>query len=207
MTSTVIESLGGALLGGFVTGCFTLLGVKKAHRNDIRLEEKKQKAVVDAFLHALRDEIKTVWEVYQVQVGIVIESLQNDDALWFYYPLTQEYFMVYSSNNHLIGHVKDAEMRRLIVEFYIKAKGLVDSFKMNNHMIKEHAQWTHYYNLTHNPCFQQKADDKLSTMKDYAKKLAASHCELRELADELIKRLVSYRTTAEEGCPMTGHPP
>ena len=194
MTWGVLESFGGALLGGFVTGFFTLLGVKKAHRNDIELEEKKQKAVVDAFLHALHDEIKTVWEVYQAQMGSLIENLQDGDALLFYYPLTQEYFMVYSSNNHLIGHVKDAEMRRLIVEFYIKAKGLVDSFKMNNHMLKEHAQWTHYYNLTHNPCFQQKADEKLSTMKVYAKKLAASHCELKGLTDEIIKRLVAYRT-------------
>ena len=195
MTLSVIENLVSALLGGFVTGRFTLRGVKETHRNDIELEDKKQKAVVEAFLHALHDEIKTVWEVYQAQMGSVIENLQNEDALLFYYPVTQEYFTVYNSNNHLIGHVKDAEIRRLIVEFYVKAKGLVDSFKMNNQMLKEYAQWIHLYNLTRNPCFQQNADNKLSTMKDYAEKLAVSHWELKKLAEVILGRLEVHKAS------------
>lgn len=58
-----------------------------------------------------------------------------------YYPLTQDYFTTYQSNAHLIGEIENDDLRNLIIEMYSEAKGVVDSYRYNNHIVGQHEQW------------------------------------------------------------------
>src|SRR5436309_10905758 len=85
-------SICGPLIGGAIAGLFALLAVKKTHANTVRMQQQNQKKLIQAFLQAIHDEIETLWDEYQNQVGIQLEVLPEGNAFLFYYPITQDYF-------------------------------------------------------------------------------------------------------------------
>ncbi len=68
-----------------------------------------------------------------------------------YYPLTQDYFTVYQSNAHLIGEIQNEDLRGLIILTYSAAKGVVDSYRYNNHIVEKHEHWDWVAAETKNP--------------------------------------------------------
>lgn len=185
LTVTVV----GALLGGGLTGYFTLRAADKSHKHALDIQKQNQKKIIKGFLQAVHDEIETLWETYQSGVGVQLEALQDGMALVVYWPVTQDYFTVYGSNGFLIGHIDDADLRKLIVQVYSKARGLIDSYKMNNDMLGKLEFWTNLYKETNNQVYQQNAQGQFAAMQLYAKKMKESHVALRDLSGQLLRRL------------------
>ncbi|MDX8410975.1 MAG: hypothetical protein R8K46_03740 [Mariprofundaceae bacterium] len=186
---TLIVTVAGALVGGGLTGFFTLRAADKSHRQALDLQKQHQQKIVKGFLQAVHDEIETLWEAYQSGVGVQLEALQDGNALLVYYPVTQEYFTVYNSNGFLIGHVEDADLRKMIVQVYSAARGLIDSYKMNNEMLSKLEFWMYLYKETSNSVYEQNAQEKLAAMQLYAKSMKSSHAGLKDISSQLLRRL------------------
>ena len=186
---TLIVTVTGAIVGGGLTGYFTLRAADKSHRQALDVQKQNQKKIVKGFLQAVHDEIETLWETYQSGIGVQLEALKDGYALLAFYPVTQDYFTVYSSNGFLIGHVEDADLRKLIVQVYSKARGLIDSYKMNNDMLGKLEFWANLHKETNNPVHKQNEQGQLTAMQLYAKRMKKSHAEVKEFSGQLLRRL------------------
>ena len=123
-----IIGLIGALLGGF----FTLLGTLVAQFLENRREISKEKRELKGVLQAFHTELQTLWERYLSTAGQKVEDLSPGNPLLMYWPITQDYFTIYSTNARKIGEIEDPRLRKLLVTAYIRSRGLIDSFRMNN---------------------------------------------------------------------------
>jgi hypothetical protein len=85
---TLIVTLAGALVGGGLTGFFTLRAADKSHKDSLELQKQNQKKLIKGFLQAVHDEIETLWDTYQTGIGVQLEALQEGYALLVYYPVT-----------------------------------------------------------------------------------------------------------------------
>jgi hypothetical protein len=185
----LVASVVGGLIAGGLTGYFSVRAVKISHRNTLELQNQNQKKLIKGFLQAIHDEIETLWELYQIGIGMQLETLPDGEALRFYYPVTQDYFTVYNSNGFLIGHIEDADLRRLIVQVYSMARGLIDSYKMNNEVLGKLEYWENLYYHNKDPFYGQSALSLLTAMQEYAKKIKKRHTELKDLIEKLLRHL------------------
>lgn len=196
---TLIVSVVGALVGGGLTGYFTLRAADKSHKNALDLQKQNQKKLIKGFLQAVHDEIETLWETYQAGIGVQLEASPEGHGLLVYYPVTQDYFTVYNSNGFLIGHIEDPDLRKMIVQVYSKARGLIDSYKMNNDLVAKFEYWANLHKETNNAVYEQNAKGMLVVLQDYGKKLKKSHYELKELSSQLLRRLRKMGVISEAG--------
>lgn len=96
---------------------------------------KERKILAAAFV----SEIESIIERYKYAAGIFLETggvKQNsqDELLLFTMEITQEYFTVYHNNTNRIGLFEVDEVRK-IVDFYVSAKGLVDTLLSWNDLV------------------------------------------------------------------------
>ena len=98
-------------------------------RRDKKSDEKKQ---IESFLNSIKTEISSIWERYYEVVGKSIENSNQNEGFASYYPIFDNYFIVYDNNTNLIGKL-DKELSQVLVKTYIMAKGLKDSFIVTIH--------------------------------------------------------------------------
>lgn len=189
MLTHLLSGLIGALIGGAVTGFSTYWAVNKARENAIALEERKQKSLVTAFLQAMHEEIEHLWNQYYIGAGQQLEALQPGQPFHSYYPVTQEYFTVYVGNASLIGHIEDPNLRKLIVQMYSVARGLIDCYRMNNELVKNYDYWMNLYKITKVPDYQQNALGILQQLCNYAPSLRVFHDATKKLKEQLLSQL------------------
>ena len=187
-----ISTIAGIILGGLVTGCFSLKAVKNSYKNQLKLNEENENKAIMGLLHAIHDEIQTVFEIYQKNMGILVESTQGDSGIKYYYPLTSEYFNIYSGNSYLIGRIPDASLRKRIIVTYSLAKGLIDSYLMNNELIKNFELASNLYNETNLKIYQLRAQVHDDELIKYAKSLKIGHYQLKESIEYLFTELKKY---------------
>ena len=177
------------MIGAFIGGFFTLAGALVAHflenRRDIEKENRSLKGVLQAF----HTELKTLWERYSVTVGSKIEGLQDRDPLLLYWPITQDYFTIYSSNAGRIGEIEDPELRSLIVAAYTKGRGLIDSFRMNNELNSRYEHFTALANSTRSQIDIANQNAYLEALRTYSSTLKEQHKELKLIIDEILQQL------------------
>jgi hypothetical protein len=177
------------VIGAFIGGFFTLVGTLVAHflenKRDIEKEHRSLKGVLQAF----HTELKTLWERYLVTAGNKLEGLQDRDPLLMYWPITQDYFTIYSSNAGKIGEIEDSELRSLIVAAYTKSRGLVDSFRMNNELNSRYEHFTVMANSTRSQNDIANQNAYFEAMRIYSLTLKEQHKELKLLIDDLLHRL------------------
>ena len=186
---SIWPALVGAIVGGALTGYFALRATDKAHRQQMDLQDDNRKKLINGFLQAVHDEVETLWESYQTGVGVQLEALSEGYALLMYYPVTQDYFTVYTTNGYLIGHVTDPDLRRLIVQVYSKARGLIDSYRMNNEFVGKIEHWQLMLSEGPNEHYQRNRDAYLNNAQQYARRLRQSHDELKQLTGQLLRSL------------------
>jgi len=177
------------VIGAFIGGFFTLVGTLVAHSlensRNIAIENRSLKGVLQAF----HTELKTLWERYSVTAGSKLECLQDRDPLLMYWPITQDYFTIYSSNAGRIGEIEDPELRSLIVAAYTKGRGLVDSFRMNNEMNSRYEHFMVMANATRSQNDIANQNDCLEALKTYASTLKEQHKELKLIIEDVLQRL------------------
>ena len=130
---------------------------------------------------------ETMWD----QVKDVVNHnadviLPADKALEFYYPLSQNYFIVYDANAGKIGQVKDGQVRETIVVCYNKCKKVVDGLKYNNELYRD------YQNLVimdEGDRTQIRIDAKFKELVAYGHIIKEDHLELKSYVEHFLRLL------------------
>jgi hypothetical protein len=104
------------------------------------------------------------------------------------YAVGFDYFTIFHSNAFLIGRIDNVELRRLMVQTYTHAKGLIDSYRLNNSMLEKHAQTAAVAQIGIRSSVAQ-AGAQLQTLAQYADLLKSSHVHLSGLIDRIIPAL------------------
>lgn len=184
-----ISTLAGAYYGARIGGKFTLAALEEAHKRTILLQKENQELMVKRLLQAIYDEIETMWEMYKEKLGFQVDALKDGEPFNYYVPVMQDYFTVYNGNAILIGHIPDADLRKAIVTTYTKARGLIDSFRLNNDFVQKNEYWFQLHQQTQNPVHQQHFTTAYQILVDYARKIKKSHDDLKLSVTDLLRRL------------------
>lgn len=192
------STITGAITGGLITGYFALKSIKHAHNNQLKQANKNEEKLIQGLLQAIHDEIETVFERYQETMGSKLESLKDREALLLYYPLVSDFFTVYNGNSFLIGRIPDNDLRKQIIKTYTLAKGMVDSFRMNNDLNQKFEHWHQVFQESKSEIHQQKAAAHLSALVEYAKTLKTAHQQVKSETALLLRSLRKHGVLSEK---------
>ena len=181
----IFPSLLGAIVGGFIAAWATRKSVQQIFQNDLKKRNMEKQENLQGLYKAIKSELKALWTRYNEGAGKDIENLEDGKPLLMYYPLTQDYFTVYQSNAHLIGEIQNEDLRGLVILTYAAAKGVVDSYRYNNHIVGQHEHWDWIAAETKNPLHVNRAKAFLNSCVEYATDLKKSHYEIKELLQRL----------------------
>ncbi len=184
-TTEFIVAASGAIVGGL----FVLAGMFLEHLFIKRDSERKEREHLVGLLQALHDEIETLWETYMESVGSQVENLSVEQGFHFYWPLSQDYFTVYSANAFFISKIKDPELRKKIVTTYTKARGLIDTFRMNNDLLQKFEYSEEIARVTMNPAYFTIVEARRLGLIEYGAAIKNSHENLKRMIEELLPRL------------------
>lgn len=177
--------LAGAIIGGLAT----LLGVRMQLKSSGIEQRRREDNHRRAILQALHDELETISDVYQRNIGNQISSLPQGKPFLFLWPVSLDYFSVYHGNAVFIGHLKDNDLRKSIVQTYTYAKSAIDSYKLNNHFVERYEQAVFVATQAPTPANQQTVQTLLNQIAQYSPVLKDSHTRLVTSADDTLRRL------------------
>ena len=186
---SLFSGLIGAVVGGILTGGFSIFAVNKNETFTRNAKTEQDKKTLKGLLQALHDELESVNERYQETMGAHIEALPDDQPLLMYYPLINDFFTVYNANAHLIGTIDNNDLRKSIVRTYVLAKGLVDSFRMNNDLVAKFEHWHVRSAETDNVLHKNNAQAQYTALVLYAKLIKKSHEEVKKSLADLMRML------------------
>lgn len=187
--NTFGSAISGAIIGGLIAGFFALRSTQKSFDNQRKHADEDEKKLIKGVLQSIHDEIETIIDRYQETMGSRIESLGKDDALSFYYPLVSDFFTVYNGNSFLIGRIADNDLRKQIIKTYTLAKGIVDSFRMNNDLVSKWEFSEKLYAETKSDVHKEQAIAHYASLIDYAEILKESHKNLKAEVATLLRQL------------------
>jgi hypothetical protein len=101
----------------------------------------------------------------------------------------RDYFTVYHSNGLLLTRIKDDELRHATIKTYTKAKGLIDSFRMNNDLFDRWFAADLSFTQTGNPALAYAAHTRDAAIAQYAAVLKQQHDEMLVEVDRLLRSL------------------
>jgi len=182
--SDALVAFFGAVVGGGITGYYTLKATDKAIRDQNEKELKREEKEVQNLLDALGVELNALWGFHMRRVGEKIEQLPDGQPLEFYYPLTQDYFTIYNANAAMIGRIKDAALREAIVVCYNKCKKVVDGFKYNNELVREYRDLANMPKTTLD--YGVHIEAKFKEFTAYACIIKEDHFELKGYVERLL---------------------
>lgn len=183
------DALWSSGLGALIGSALTLLVTYLSHRWQRSHQEEKDQQMLLGILQAIHDEIETLWDNYIDGIGHQLEALADGQPLNMYWPVTQEYFTVYNTNAFFIGRIQDHDLRKLIVFTYSKARGLIDSYRLNNDLVQkyEYAFWI--FQETQNQIHRANAESRYTALTNYATALKKGHAEVKKQVQELLREL------------------
>ena len=182
---SLISALLGSIIGSLVTGYFTLRATKNEFNNQRTILNESNTILRRTILQSIHDEIEAIYKRYRVTIGNKISTLEDNEPLLQYYPISDDFFMFYRANTIEIGKLEDNNLRKLIIETYILAKSLIDSLKINNNFLEQYEKANHLLIQ-----FQQASAISLNTSKTDT---LNSQQEVLENSVELtLKQLESY---------------
>ena len=181
LTGKWVEPFIGAIIGGL----FVLAGAQYSDFCEQKRVKEEKGRELKSLLQGIYDELSVVWDQYMSTMGGFIEDHETG-ILRVYYPIEADYFAFYHANLSKIGHINNSDLRRLIVVTYSRAKGFVDSFRMNNRMLDEFDDYSNPASYKNN-MFDQFVEE----MSLYATGLKEGHFELKENIYNLLVQIKS----------------
>jgi hypothetical protein len=193
------SAITGAIVGGLITGYFAIKSTQKSFDNQKKQSDSNEAKLIKGLLQAIHDEVETIFDRYQDTMGAKLDSLNDGEALVFYYPLVSDYFTVYNGNSFLIGRIPDNDLRKQIIKTYTLSKGMVDSFRLNNDLVQKFEHSHMIYQETKQEIHQQQAQAYYQSLVEYAKTLKQSHNTLKQEASVLLRTLRKHGVLSEAG--------
>ncbi|MDS0850508.1 hypothetical protein [Burkholderia cenocepacia] len=182
-------SVGVGLAGAGIGGICTLLGVKWQLASSHDEQKDREAAHHKAILRALHDELETISEVYKSSVGNQIATLPKGQPFLYFWPVSSEYFAVYHSNSVFIGHLKNNDLRKSLIQTYTYAKALIDSFRLNNAFVEKHQQAVFITAQAPTDANKQFVQVTHQQLVLYGEILQESHRRLEKSAEETLRAL------------------
>ncbi|MEI7695463.1 MAG: hypothetical protein WCI64_07450 [Chlorobium sp.] len=193
MNDPFLSGISGVIIGGLITGIFSICAVILTNKHNMEVLETKEAKVLRGLLQALHTEIDCVFEHYKKTAGEYLKNTPNKGKIIFYYPVLSDYFTVYNENASMIGRIENDELRKLLVETYVKAKSLIDSFKMNNEHLSKYEQLNEQAIKTNCPVDHEKVVLQNEYLNSYGDQIRNSHAEMTKCVDKLLQLLDKER--------------
>lgn len=178
-----------AVIGATIAGGYVKKGGIIADERAKKAGVEKERQEIENLRKALLTEIVALSSGYQRDVGSVLEDAPNDQPFNMIFPTNQRYFVIYEENAHLIGKVPDDQERELIVITYTRAKGLLDSFHLNNTMTEKRNYAVGLGPALLGMIAQPVIDEINRTMANYTPVLKKQHYDTIEALNELRESL------------------
>lgn len=142
--ATFLTSILGVVIGGLITLATSLFTIDKNHKNNFELLQTRETLETKATIKAIITELRALRQIFE---GEFIPKIINDDeCLWFAYPIGTDYFTVFNANTSKIGKINNDELRECIINLYMTTKFFLDSLTTNNEAIEYYEKC---YNCVH----------------------------------------------------------
>ena len=155
-----------------------------------KAKEREQRKRVSNMLAGMTAELVAIEVRYNATAGAEIEKTKTDEAVKFYFPVTQDYFSVFHANAANLGELQDDDLRAEIILGYTKLKGFVDTFRMNNRFYEDYSKAAadHSQNTSHAELANKyKAAEQALCV--YGNKIREAHKEFKTQLPRLIERV------------------
>jgi hypothetical protein len=186
-------------VGAFIGSALTLAGAYWVHWLERKEATRKEAEHLLGLLQGIHDEIETLWESYMGSAGAQTESLRENNPMLFYWPITQDYFTIYNTNAFFIGKIRDHDLRKQIVATYAKARGLIDSFRLNNDLVQKYEYAYMLAQESQTAVHQTNAQVRYQSLVQYSTALKTRHSELKSMVAELLRRLRKEGVLSPDG--------
>lgn len=193
-TAAVVQAVGSVVAIG--AAIYIDQGTTRRQRFEAEAAEAN---LINGYLGAIEAEIDVLWQRYCRRLRSSLEALPEGAIFDVEWPVRHDYFTVYSANAHLLGRVPDACVRKLIVETYTSARGMLDSLSLNTEMLHQLAAEHHQDGLIH-PAREARINELQRVLADYAVAIRESD---REFGARVTELLTALRTRSDRMLP--GH--
>lgn len=131
LLNQVVLSFFSGFIGALLAGFFSWIATMLAHKNNLELEEKKNKETEKAVVLSIVEELNVLFEIYGKEMEEYFATLKTEnDFLKAYYIATLDFFTVFSNNADKIGIISDNELRNQIVKIYVYLKRFLENFNL-----------------------------------------------------------------------------
>lgn len=180
-------------IGALIGSVLTLLATFIAHWLSSKKEKDDRNQEIRALLQSLQDEATTIWDIYMEGVGVRLEEHEVGEPFNVYFPVTQEYFTIYTSNAQKIGMIQDDNLRKSIVEGYALGRSLIDTYRMNNELVRTYRNNQSLFQITNSQVYRDLAEASRRDLITYSSALKIRHNSFKEKVNQLIVGLNEYK--------------
>ena len=182
-----------SLVSAFIGGLLALFAVFFADWLAKRKEKENRREEIQALIQSIKDEVGTLWGIYMNSAGKSLEELGESNPFNRYFPVTQEYFTVYTSNAHKIGMIHDETLRKSIVETYSLGRSLIDTYRFNNELVRRCDNNAWMFHITKIPVYDELLKSSEKDLVEYSSSLKSIHMSFKEKVNKLLQELSEYK--------------
>src|SRR5699024_5009197 len=96
---------------------------------------------------------------------------------------------VYDANSALVSRIPDNDLRKQIIKTYTLAKGMIDSYRMNNELLSRYEYANRVYSETQQDVNRAEAVGCYQSLVEYAKSIKNDHRAAKSEANSLLRAL------------------
>jgi hypothetical protein len=192
--SNLLSGLVGAAIGGVATLSAQIISIG----NQRKQQKQSEEVMIRGFVQAIADEVTSVWDRYNVEIGPHLKTLPEGQAA-IVFPLQQSYFVVFDSNASLIGRIPDRKLREQIIATYVEAKGFVDSMRYYERLVDTYnaqkaqpVQPSSSSAIVASVARDIRNDKIYRPLLEYSEQLKLAHSRLEEKMGELKRLLQAF---------------
>lgn len=178
-----------SLIGSFLAATIAYTSIKLTEKNYSRRNEEREQQEIRYFLRGVLAEIRYVWERYGAAIGQHIQKIPENQALTSKISIRSDYFVFFHTNNFYLGKIKNAELQAQILDFYIQAKGLIDTLELNNHMLTKMEEYAALANEKTPNIYNTFAQSYGTNLVEYLEAIKEQDARIFTLTKSLILRL------------------
>lgn len=139
-------------------------------------------------MQGLQDEIAGLIEIAG-STPVSIEAAPVGKPYEGLFTASQDYFTVYHKNAELVMQLDDSELRRKIIQTYIRAKGLLDMLSMNRLYLERYHYLQSTFLKTKNGTVQAEFEDYQQALIKIAAELKKADADFKITACHLLEML------------------
>jgi hypothetical protein len=195
--NNLFPSFLGAVTGGILSLIGSVLAVSMTAKHNKRASDGHSQAVVNGYLRSIYTEIYSLYKGYMSSIGELLENHPESQPFLVKYIVEESYFTVYNANASVLVHVNSSEARTAIINTYNISKQLLDTFRVNNSMIRDLEQYSMKGYDTKDKFYIGISTTLTEVLTKMATTLKQIHFRAKNQADELLRLLQEHSEQGE----------